>query len=299
MEILMNVLIPIILIFLTGFWLEKKQKVDVRAVSSVALYILTPALVFQTFYTTELDVDLFKIAVFALLFLLVMLLINRLLSFVLKWNDKDTSGMELAVTFMNSGNYGAPLILFAFGETAFAYSIIFMVVQSILMSTVGVYLANRSSLTAKDAFYVVLKMPAFYAMVLGVLLQRLPVDIQGTYMDAVDMLANAAIPVVMVILGMQLARISIKSMEWKLVSIGTMLRLVVSPFVAYGITVLLQTNSTLSTVLIVATAMPTAATIAMIAVQFEASPTLVSSITLVTTVLSVPSLWLLLFILGV
>ncbi|WP_158737342.1 AEC family transporter [Alteribacillus sp. YIM 98480] len=299
MTVLFDVLIPIALIFLTGFYLQKKQMIDVRSVSSVALYILTPALVFRTFYTTEPDGDLFKIAVFSVLFLLVMLLVNRLFAYFFKWNSKETSGMELAVTFMNSGNYGAPLILFAFGETAFAYSVVFMVIQSLLMSTAGVYLANRSSLTAADAFRVVLKMPVFYALILGVLFQALHIDIKETYMDAVSMLADAAIPVVMVVLGMQLSKISISSLEWKLVSIGTLLRLVISPLIALGLTALLQTNSTLSIVLIVSTAMPTAATIAMIAVQFDSSPQLVSSITLVTTLLSVPSLWILLTIIGV
>ncbi|MFB4164448.1 AEC family transporter [Alteribacillus sp. JSM 102045] len=299
MTVLIDVLIPIALIFLSGFFLQKKQIIDVRSVSSIALYILTPALVFRTFYTTEPDGDLFKIAAFSALFLLVMLLLNRLFAYFLKWDAKQESGMTLATTFMNAGNYGAPLILFAFGETAFAYSVIFMVIQSLLMSTAGVYLANRSSLTAADAFRVVLKMPVFYALILGVLLQALQINIKETYMDAVSMLAEAAIPVVMIVLGMQLAKISIASLDWKLVSAGTLLRLVVSPLVAFGLTALLQTNYTLSIVLIVSTAMPTAATIAMIAVQFESSPQLVSSITLMTTLLSVPSLWILLTIIGV
>ncbi|RSL34934.1 AEC family transporter [Salibacterium salarium] len=299
MSVFINVLVPIVLIFLAGFLLQKKHVLQVGSVSAVALYILNPALVFRTFYTTEPDADLFRIIAFSVLFLLAMLLINKLLGMVLKWNLEKTSGMTLATTFMNSGNYGAPLILFAFGESAFAYSIIFMVIQALLMSTIGVYIANRSSLTAADALRVVLKMPVFHALIVGVFCQAIQLDIKESYMDAVNMLADAAIPVVMIVLGMQLAKISVSSLDWKSVGTGTVLRLVISPLVAYVFTLVLQTGDTLSAVLIVSTAMPTAATIAMIAVQFESSPELVSSITLVTTLLSVPSLWILLTIFGV
>ncbi|WP_240377361.1 AEC family transporter [Bacillus piscicola] len=298
MAVFINVLVPIVLIFTAGFLLQKKQVLEVRSVSAVALYILTPALVFRTFYTTEANKDLFLIFAFSLIFLIVMILLNKLLGILFKWETSTESGMTLATTFMNSGNYGAPLVLFAFGEEAFAYSIIFMVIQSLIMNTAGVYLANRSSLTPADAFRVVLKMPVFYALIAGVILQTLGVHIKESYFDAVNMLAEAAIPVVMIVLGMQLAKISLGALDWKMVGIGTTLRLAVSPVVAFLLTILLQTNSLLSTVIIVSAAMPTAATIAMIAVQFDSSPQLVSSITLVTTIASVPTLWLLLTLLG-
>ena len=299
MSVFINVLIPIILIFLSGFFLQKSQLLEVRSVSAVALYILTPALVFRTFYTTEANMDLLLILTFAILFLVIMLIINKLLSYIGKWDTARESGMTLATTFMNSGNYGAPLILFAFGEEAFAYSIIFMVIQSLLMSTAGAYLANRSSLTPADAFRVVLKMPVFYALIAGVSMQAVGIPIRNSYLDAVNMIADAAIPVVMIVLGMQLAKISIGSIDWGMVGLGTTVRLVLSPVIAYFLTILLQTNDVLSTVIIVSSAMPTAATISMIAVQFNASPQLVSSVTLVTTICSVPTLWILLTILGV
>ncbi|SFL49613.1 AEC family transporter [Salibacterium qingdaonense] len=299
MSVFLNVLVPIILIFAAGFLLQKKQILEVGAVSAVALYILNPALVFRTFYTTEPDADLFRIILFAILFLLLMLVINKVTGLLLKWDTDKTSGMTLATTFMNAGNYGAPLILFAFGDTAFSYSIIFMVIQSLFMSTIGVYIANRSSLSAGDAFRVVLKMPVFHALIAGVLCQAVQLEITASYMDAVNMLADAAIPVVMIVLGMQLAKITVSSLDWKVIGIGTMLRLVISPAAAYLLTLVLQTGPTLSAVLIVSAAMPSAATIAMIAVQFNSSPNMVSSITLVTTLGSVPSLWILLSIFGV
>ncbi|MFB5661821.1 AEC family transporter [Alteribacillus sp. HJP-4] len=299
MAVLIDVLIPIALIFLCGFLLQKKQVLDVRSLSAAALYILNPALVFQTFYTTEPDSDLVRITAFSVLFLLIMIIINKILKRIMKWSMKEESGMMLATAFMNAGNFGAPLILFALGEEAFAYAVIFMVIQALLMNTAGVYISNRSSLTPADALRVVIKMPVFHALLAGFTLQAARIPIKESYMDAVDLLAQAAIPVVMIVLGMQLANISVSAIDWKAVSLGTAMRLVLSPLLAYALTYIVQTNDTLSTVLIVSCAMPSAATIAMIAVQFDSNPQLVSGVTLISTILSVPSLWILLLIIGV
>lgn len=296
MSVLINVLIPIILIFAIGYLLQKRQAVDIRPVSAVALYVLTPALVFRTFYERELNSDMLSMALFSLVFLAVMTGLIKLVSFLRQWPKANETGMMLSTVFMNAGNYGAPLIAFAFGDTAFAYSIVFMVIQTMLMNTVGVYIANSANMDAADAFRTVLRMPVFYALLAGILFQLTGIPIGATYYEALDMLASAAIPVVMIILGMQLARISVKRMDWKLVSAGTFLRLIFAPALAYVITLLLQTSDTLTTVLVVSTAMPSAATMAMISVQFDSNPQLVSSITLVTTLLSVPSLWVVLSI---
>jgi malate permease and related proteins len=49
----------------------------------------------------------------------------------------------LSTIFMNAGNYGGPFILFAFGEVAFQLAIAYWVIQSILMNTLGVFIADK------------------------------------------------------------------------------------------------------------------------------------------------------------
>jgi len=53
--------------------------------------------------------------------------------------------MILATAFMNNGNYGTPVVLFIFGSTGMDYAIILMVIQQLLMSTVGIYYAAKGS----------------------------------------------------------------------------------------------------------------------------------------------------------
>lgn len=63
-----------------------------------------------------------------------MIFINKILSVIFRWERSVESGMILSNAFMNAGNYGSPVILFAFGEEAFVYAVLFMSIQTIQMN---------------------------------------------------------------------------------------------------------------------------------------------------------------------
>ncbi|GEN32559.1 MULTISPECIES: AEC family transporter [Aneurinibacillus] len=295
--IFVTVILPVILIFLSGYTLQRIFRLDLKPISTLAIYILTPSLVFRTFYTTPLDINLFYIAATSLLLLVGLIVITAITSRLCKYDKQQESALMLSTAFMNTGNYGAPIILFAFGEAGFHYSIPLMVFQSIIMSIFGVYFAARGQSDIRIAVKTILKMPANYAVIIAILLHRFQVKIPDNFYQSIDLVAEAAIPVVMLILGMQLANISSKSIEWKGISLASMIRLIASPLLAYLICQLFPLDPLLQKVIITGAAMPCAATTTMYAIQFNVKPHFVSTGTLVTTLLSFGTLTVLLSIL--
>ena len=78
--------------------------------------------------------------------------------------------MILASAFMNSGNYGIPVVLMLFGEAGVDYAIVLMVNQSLLVSTIGIYIAAKGSPQGngmKEALRSVFRMPMLYGAILG------------------------------------------------------------------------------------------------------------------------------------
>ncbi|MFC0558788.1 AEC family transporter [Halalkalibacter alkalisediminis] len=298
MEIFIQVVLPVLFVFLIGFVVQKWKRVDVKAISTVAVYIMTPCLVFRTFYHTELTVQSFYMVVFAGGLLTSLILINKLYAIIMKFDQSTESGLILSTAFMNAGNYGAPIILFAYGEKAFAYSIMFLVLQSIIMNCFGVYYAARGKAGIGVALKEVGKMPATYAVLIGLFMKLFQLPVPSNVMLTIDIIAEAAIPTVMIILGMQLAKIEWDNFEWGKVIYGTIVRLFVSPLIAVVIITMLPMDPLMAKVLIVSAAMPSAATIVMYAVQFDSQPRLVSSTTLITTVISIFTITGLLIILG-
>ena len=98
---------------------------------------------------------------------------------------------------------------------------------------------------------------------------------------------------------MQLAVISRKKVAYRYVAAVSVIRIIVSPQPAVGILYFLPVNDTVKQVAIILAAMPTAANTTMLALQFNTEPDLVSFTTLVTTLVSIFSIPLVLFFLGI
>ncbi|WP_386059984.1 AEC family transporter [Thalassobacillus hwangdonensis] len=301
MEVIL-IVIPAFIIFGLGYIGQKTIGFDHRSLASASLYLMYPFLAFQTFYENDVTLEYLYIVVFCVALMVILIGGSMLLAKLRNQPRSMSSAYILAGVFMNSGNYGVPIILFAFGEAGVDYAIIMMVVQSLLMNTVGLYYAARGSktttLSMKDSLVKIAKMPINHAVVIGLLVQFLDVRMPDFIMQAVDLIAAATIPTIMIALGMQLATLKkghVKNSD--LAGIFT-LRFVVSPLVALVLTLVLGLDPMLSSILIVLAAMPTAANTTMYALQFNTEPELVSYSTLVTTVVSIGTVPLMLWLVG-
>lgn len=298
MKIFFEVVLPVLLIFVAGFGLQKWKKLDIKSVSTLAIFILQPALVFRTFYKADLNAQYLHMVVFAFILLFVIIILNKIYAKVMKYPEADESALILSTAFMNSGNYGAPIVLFAYGKVGFNFSVTFMVIQSIIMNFFGVYYAARGQAGVKLALKRVLEMPATYATVIALIFNVVKIPVPTNIYDAINLLGDATIPVVMLVLGMQLAEIKLAKFEWDKLSFGLTMRLIVSPLIAAIIVMFIPVDPILKKVLILSTAMPSAATTTMYAVQFNTRPQLVSTITMMTTLISIVTITGLLAILG-
>src|SRR5699024_5786219 len=116
MDLFLSVILPIISVFAIGFTIQRFREIDVRSVSTLSLYVLSPALVFIGLYDAEFDQSYVIIFIFMFVLLYVMVGLNKLLAIIFKWESKKESAAILATGFMNSGNYGLPVVLFSLGE---------------------------------------------------------------------------------------------------------------------------------------------------------------------------------------
>src|SRR5690606_14463927 len=116
----------------------------------------TPMLNFQTFYRTKIDQQYINMVVFSIILMAAIILICKFYVRIRKQTRLTESGLILSTAFMNSGNYGAPIILFAYGETAFAYAVSLLVLHTILMNFFGIYYAARGDSGVKAALKAVL-----------------------------------------------------------------------------------------------------------------------------------------------
>ncbi|RYL88111.1 AEC family transporter [Sporolactobacillus sp. THM7-4] len=294
MTIFVEVILPVILIFLCGFVLQKVFNLDIKPISTLAVYLLLPFLVFDTFYTTPLDLSFYYIFISSVLIMAALIITGVILCRVLKYGRGDINAFLLSTIFPNSGNYGIPIALFAFGKQGVVYAMPLMICHAVLMGIVGIYIAADGQGGAKAAIRTVLKQPLNYAIIPAVFLQKFQIHIPVNFLKSIELISGTAIPVVMIILGMQLANVTVRKMNWRGISLVTFVRLILSPIVAYLICLGFPIDHLLRNVIVVMAAMPGAANTTLYAIQFNAKPQFVSSSTLITTILSILSLTVLL-----
>lgn len=221
-----NVLMMVYLVI--GYLLYKKKIVTQQGcaeVGKVLLYIVIPAAILKSYaveYSTERLTELGISFVTALAALLLSILITRVFF-------KKSEGIELfGVAFSNAGFIGIPLVQSVIGEHAAFYVASFVALLNILQWTYGVFVMTRdASVISRKS---ICTNPIVISFLIGLVLFFCPITIPAIMLDAMGALAGMNGPLAMLVLGIYLAQISMKSMFVdKHVYKSTIVRLVIIP----------------------------------------------------------------------
>jgi predicted permease len=292
LPIFVETVLPVFLIALGGFVLAWKLPVDGRSVGQVVFYLATPCLVFRSLYQLEIDFTaLQQIALVAAAVTVLMGVVGWLIGF-----DQDRRrrvAIVLTSAVANSGNMGMPICFFAFGQPGLVLGSLYYVVCSLLSNTVGVVVASAGQASVAASLKNALRTPMLYAATAGLLLNWLGGGVPLPLFRAIDLLANAAIPCLLVLLGIQLRSTPLVQGQG-IVLRSAVVRLVAAPLVAWQLCLLLGISGVERNVVILQSAMPTAVMTAVLATEFDAAPNLVATVVFVTTLASTVTLSLVL-----
>lgn len=303
-----SAILPIVAIAAAGFVLGTWRGTDATALNTVAIYILMPALVFDSLATTSLSsTTLLSIWIGVALFTAVMMVLAGGTGRVLLGDSSLLGSFVLVSIFANSGNYGIPVSEFAFGTVGRSTAVVYVVAQSVLLYTVGVYVAaSGDSDSWRQGVRSVLGTPLVYAVILALVARWAGVvpPADAAAMETISMVGNAAIPVMLLVLGLELTTIDYGT-DMLRVSPAAILKLLVAPLVAVGIALLLGfQNATVARVFVLECSMPAAVTNLILVGEFTSTDAgkleataYASTAIFVTTLLSVPVLTILISVL--
>ena len=293
LSILIADVVPIFVIAGIGYFLERRLSGSVKVLSSVSFNALSPCLVFTQLVGSSMSVaDAGRMAVFGVLLISTMGLAGRLVAVPLHLEGKTRTSFLLAVMFSNSGNFALPVILFAFGREGLSHASIYFVASAVVVYTAGVFMAVHEGNGFRSAMSGIVKVPVLYALVAAGIFLLTHTAVPMAMMRPLAMLSDAAIPMMILVLGMQLKRATFpKRPAAVLVAVG--LSLVVAPLVGTTLTAVLGMTGLARAVAIVVSAMPAAVVTTVLALEFDLDSDFVTSVVFVSTLLSPLSLVLL------
>jgi predicted permease len=288
LAIFASTLLPVFLVALAGYVLSSFVALDGRTLGRFLFFLATPSLVFRSLYQMTINpAALQHVAVVTVGVLTAGVALSLLAS--VGQDRKRRAGLVLAGAIGNNGNMGIPICYFAFGEAGVALATMYYAITSFLSNTVGVVIASAGSTTVLRALVHSLQSPVLYAAVLGLLFNQAHVIIPESLFSAVELLAGAAVPGMLVLLGTQLRGTQFggdQHIVWR----SVLIRLVASPLVALALCNWMGVGGLERQVLIVQAAMPTAVMTTVLATEFDAAPHLVAAAVLATSLLSMITL---------
>ena len=279
-------IVPIFAIAGVGFLLARHFHASVETVSKVSFNALSPCLVFYQLVTSNITgYEFGRMALFCILLTAAMGVAAGLLAIPLRLDRPTLSSFLLVVMFSNSGNYALPVVLFAFGREALGYASVYFVTSAILVYTVGVFVAASGAPGVRRAFLAVFRVPALYAVVAAAVIMAMRVGLPLAVMRPIGMLSDAAIPIMLIVMGMQLER-AVMPKQPIAVAGAVALSLAVSPIVGLGLSILLGLSGPARQAAIVLSAIPAAVVTTVIALEFDLDPNFATSAVFASTMLS-------------
>ena len=299
LSVFANNILPIILLSSAGFALAKLLHIESRSLGRVVFYVFSPVLIFDLLVENKLDLnETAGVIVFTFIIIIAMGALTYLLGSLLKIERPALISILITTMFANTGNYGLPLVSFAFGEKALPYAGIYFVVTTTLFYTLGVLLASLGHMHIREAALGLFKIPTLYAVALAVVINAWSITIPAPVTRAVDLAAGGTIPLMLILLGVELSRVELSG-NIRALQLSVVLRLLVTPLIALVLAALLDFKGVVREGAVTQASMPSIVSSTVLATEYQLDSKLITAVIFISTILSPLTLTPLLVFLGV
>ncbi len=297
--VLVNVIVPVVLIAGAGYVFARLVKLDVAPLTKLSFYVLVPILIFQSMVDSTISgATVTHVGLFVLIVHGALLLVALVAARVARWDADTRAAAAMSLSFANCGNYGLPVLLFAFGDAGFTLGVVYMVMHQVFQILFGVGIASwKKGMKLRTLVWKILNVPWMYAMILALVVRELAFVLPVAVSRPIDLVAQATIPLQLLILGMALAQVRVGRLLQVAAPVSAA-KLVLPPLLAWGVSAALGLDGILRAVLVLEASTPTAVNSLILSLQYERRPDLTAAIILLTTIGGVGVTTLLLWLLA-
>lgn len=281
-----RIVAPVFLLAAIGFlWVRRGWAYDVEFVTRLSMTLSIPCLIFMALVRSDVDPRLLRDTVLAALAAYV--LVGAAVWGLVRGLDLDPATYWAPLTFGNTGNLGLPVALFAFGQAGFDFAVVIFAVMAILSFTFGVWVVAGGGSPATAV-----REPLVWGTVAGAAFLGLGWGVPAWVGATLDLVGQMAIPLMLITLGVAIARLQPRSLGrafWLCLA-----KLALCTAVPLGVGLAFGLPRLTLGVLVLQVATPVAVTSYMLAAKYDARPDEVAGLVVVSTLISVPAIPLLL-----
>lgn len=296
--IFLNVLVPVFSLVMLGYIVGPRLELEVRTLSRLAYFVLTPVFVFSVLSQTRIEANLAgRMIGFITLVYLGTIIAAFIIARVLRRPAAMTAAYVMIAAFGNVGNFGLPIIQFAEGPEALGIATVYFLANLVLAFIVCVTAANFSRGFSLSILGQVFRTPALIALVPALLVNWFEINLPNVVTRPLELLSGALIPIMLLVLGTQLAAAGLPKLSADLL-ISSGIRLIVGPLIAFATVGWFALPDLERNVGILQASMPTAVLVSIIAMENKLLPEFVTATVLFSNAISIVSLAVVLLVLN-
>ena len=296
MLIVFNQMISLFLLMLTGYLANRSGVIDKTFESKVSRFIVNislPATILNAVTGSDMphDQEMLPIFIAAVSIFLVAHVICHFIQKTIRWNPT----YELMLNYSNLGFMGIPIILALYPEQGGIYIAVFTVIDQLVLWTIGLDLTSPpDSQTSVSLSKRLIKMinPATIAITTGVFLVLTGIKLPAAVVNALAKTGSAASPLAMIYLGGVFCYIKIRNyLKCREIYATVLIKMVLLPIAFYTIMHYIPSiDRSIAVTLSVLCALPSMASIAMIAETQHSDGDYAAGMIFITTLFSIITL---------
>jgi len=283
------IVFPVFALIGVGYLFARFRQIDLDSITHLTVYVLSPCLVFSSLVRRQIIwAEVGAVAGGAA----AVVAGCGLLAFILFGRSARRRSVYLPVMFMNSGNMGLPICLFAFGDFGLSRAVIYFVTVGIIHVSAGVAIASGDR-----SLHEVTRFPLIYAAILALVLNIFDISLPGFLSNPIRLLGDATIPLMLFSLGCQLRSVRISGL-WAALA-ASVLRIGGGLAIALAYTALFGITGVERSVILLVSSMPAAVLNFMLARNYRLDTDFVSSVILISTIMSIFTIPAVLYLISV
>lgn len=255
------------------------------------IYIIGPVVFFTASYRVKFDLSMVVIPI-------VVLVVGGILAFGTYFigkryfKDNTLNILSFSAGTGNTGYFGIPLAFMLFDEKL-ANVYVFSVLGSLLYeSTIGFFIIAKGSYSVSDSLRRVLRLPAVYAMILGLIFNFLQIKLSQDLLNYLDYFKGAYAILGMMMIGMSLHGLNRMLIDKMFISVVMIIKFLIFPMVILGIIYidkifLNMLSSEFHKVLFLFAVPPMAGNVVAIASLLKSNPEKAAVAVIISTVVSI------------
>ena len=282
----------ILIIIAIGFSVTKAGMFSSKAradMTNLVIYIILPCNIFTSFHKgispeTLMQCVVVLLAALGLQFLYMIL--NKVL--YVRFRQERRIVVQYATIVNNASFIGLPLLESVYGEIGLLYGSIILIPMRVFMWTAGLSLFTKAE--KKQRIKVVVTHPCIWAVFLGFGYIFAPFELPAFLYGTITAIGNCNLAMSMVIIGSILSEADLKQIADKDCLYYSFFRLIAIPAILYGALALLRADPQTTGAVVLSSAMPAAATTAMLAEKYGKDSVFATKTVFTSTIISMVTL---------